>query len=226
VGIRGKLRRWHIWFGWIVALPLLLWTVSGVVMVIRPIEEVRGADLMAPAPVLPSGIAAVAPPIGPRPVSSLNLQPRPGGAVWVVRFADGATRLADPATGRYLPPLRAVDAAKIVRERYRGTSELASVDRTSAEAPPLDLRRPVAAWRVTMRDGVRFYLDAESGELLATRTPFWRFYDFMWGLHIMDPGGREDSHNPFVIVLGIVTLATTLMAIVLLPMTLRRRSRQ
>jgi uncharacterized iron-regulated membrane protein len=225
VAIRGKLRRWHIWLGWIVALPLLLWTVSGVVMVIRPIEEVRGADLMAAAPALPSGIAAVAPPIGPRPIASLSLQPRPGGAVWVVRFADGATRLADAATGRFLPPLRAVDAAKIVSERYRGTSELASVDRTTAEAPPLDLRRPVAAWRVTMRDGVRFYLDAESGELLATRTPFWRFYDFMWGLHIMDPGGREDSHNPFVIVLGIVTLATTLMAIVLLPMTLRRRSR-
>ena len=76
---------------------------------------------------------------------------------------------------------------------------------------------------VTMSDGVRFYLDAGSGELIATRTPFWRFYDFMWGLHIMDPGGREDSHNPFVIALGIITHATSLMAIVLLPMTRRRR---
>ena len=38
-----------------------------------------------------------------------------------------------------------------------------------------------------MDDGTRFYVDAGSGQIVATRTRWWRFYDFMWGLHIMDP---------------------------------------
>ena len=47
----------------------------------------------------------------------------------------------------------------------------------------------------------------------------------MWGLHIMDPGGREDTSNAWVRVLGIVALAMSLLALVLLPLTLRQRSK-
>ena len=222
---RQRLRRWHIWLGWIVGLPLLVWTLSGLVMVARPIEEVRGEGLIAEAPALPSGLAAVAPAIGPRPVASLRLEPRPDGPKWLVRYSDGASRLADARTGRLLPPLAAAEAARIVEARYTGKARIAAVDRTSAQAPPLDLRRKVAAWRVTMSDGTRFYLDAATGELLAKRTRWWRFYDLMWGIHIMDPGGREDTHNPWVIGFGLLALVTTILAIVMLPMTIGRRRR-
>ena len=46
---RRRLRRWHIWLGWIIAIPMLFWTVSGVVMVWKPIGEVRGEKLLDPA---------------------------------------------------------------------------------------------------------------------------------------------------------------------------------
>jgi uncharacterized iron-regulated membrane protein len=46
--LRRILRRWHVWLGWLVGVPLLLWTLSGLAMVVRPIEEVRGAELLAP----------------------------------------------------------------------------------------------------------------------------------------------------------------------------------
>jgi hypothetical protein len=165
----------------------------------------------------------VPPPLGPRAVASLSLEPRAAGPVWVVRYADGGTRRADPRTGALLPPISAAEAAADVRARYIGKARIAAVDRTRAEAPPLDLRKPVAAWRVTMSDGTRFYLDAATGQALATRTRFWRAYDVMWGLHIMDPGGREDSHNPWVIGFAAVSLLTVLLALLLLPMSLRRR---
>ena len=74
-----------------------------------------------------------------------------------------------------------------------------------------------------MSDGTHFYVDSGSGEVIARRTGWWRFYDFMWGLHIMDPGGREDTHNPFVIGFGLVALVTMLLAIILLPLVTRRR---
>jgi hypothetical protein len=222
---RQRLRRWHIWLGWVVGLPFLAWTVSGLVMVARPIETVRGEGLIAEAPALPAGLAAVPPAIGPRPLASLRLEAAPDGPRWLLKYADGGTRLADAATGRLLPPLAAADAARIVEARYTGKARIAAVDRTPAESPPLDLRRKVAAWRVTMSDGTRFYLDAATGEILARRTRWWRFYDWMWGLHIMDLETREDAHNPLLIGFGIVALLTTLLALAMLPMTLKRRRR-
>src|SRR5688572_20826778 len=192
-------------------------------MIARPIETVRGEGLIAEAPALPSGLAAVPPAIGPRPVASLRLEPRPDGPRWLIRYADGGARLADARTGRLLPPPAAAEAARIVDTRYTGKARISAVDRTTAEAPPLDFRRKVAAWRVTMSDGTRFYLDAGTGEVLARRTRFWRFYDFMWGIHIMDPGGREDTNNPWVIGFGALALVTSLLALFLLPMTIRRR---
>jgi len=223
---RQRLRRYHIWLGWLVGLPVLLWVVSGLVMVARPIEEVRGEGLIAKAPPLSLGAPPVPPHIGPRPVASLTLEQRDDGAKWLVRYADGGARLADPATGRLLPPLTAADAARTIAARYTGTARISAVDRTSADHPPLDLRREVASWRVTMSDGTRFYLDAATGELLARRTRFWRFYDFMWGLHIMDLTTREDAHNPLTIGFGIFALVSTLLALILLPMTLRKRRKR
>ncbi|HMJ93671.1 MAG TPA: PepSY domain-containing protein [Allosphingosinicella sp.] len=222
---RRKLRRYHIWLGWIVGLPILFWTVSGLIMVARPIEEVRGEDLIGAAPALGLARPPVPPQIGPRPVASVTLEQQSDGPVWRILYADGAARRADPATGRLLPPLTAADAARIVRARYTGKASIAAVDRTSADKPPLDLRRKVEAWRVTMSDGTRFYLNAATGEIVARRTAFWRFYDLMWGIHIMDPGGREDTHNPWVIGFGLLALVTTILAIIMLPMTIARRRR-
>lgn len=224
--MRQRLRRYHIWLGWIVGLPFLFWTISGLVMVVRPIEEVRGEGLLREAPPMVLPAPPAAPHIGPRPVASLKLEPRQGGARWIVTYADGAARLADPATGRLLPPVTAAEAARIVADRYTGKARIAAVDRTPADKPPLDLRRKVAAWRVTMSDGTRFYLNASTGEILARRTAFWRFYDLMWGIHIMDPGGREDTHNPWVIGFGVAALVTTVLALFMLPLTIRRKRRR
>jgi hypothetical protein len=194
-------------------------------MVARPIETVRGEGLIAEAPALPAGLAPVPPAIGPRPLASLRLEARRDGAKWLLKYADGGTRLADVATGRLLPPLAAADAARIVEARYTGKARIAAVDRTSAEAPPLELRRKVSAWRVTMSDGTRFYLDSATGEILARRTRWWRFYDLMWGIHIMDLDTREDAHNPLLIGFAAVSLAAVLLAFLLLPPTLKRRRR-
>ena len=78
---------------------------------------------------------------------------------------------------------------------------------------------------VAMSDGTHFYVDAGSGEVVARRTSWWRIYDFMWGLHIMDLQTREDAHNPWLVGFGIVAAITTLLALVLLPMTSRKKRR-
>ena len=222
---RTRNRRWHIWLAWVAAIPILLWTISGLAMVARPIEEVRGEGLLNdPAP-----IRMVGPPIPPLisgvAVQSLSLEQRAGGPRWVVKLPDGKTRLGDPRTGLLLPELSANDARREVEARYAGKATIQSVARTDADDPPIEFRRPVAAWQVVMSDGVHFYVDASSGQIVATRTGWWRFYDFMWGLHIMDPVTREDTHNPFVILFGIVALAMSALGTILLPKALKKKRR-
>ena len=219
---RARLRRWHIWLGWLIGIPMLVWTVSGIVMVAKPIEEVRGSHLMADTKPMRMTAAMVPPRLEGIALASLALQPRADGPRWVVTLEDGTTRIADPATGALLPRLSAADAVREVTARYRGIASIAAVTRTDPGDPPIDLRRPLETWQVRMSDGTRFYVDAGSGEVVARRTAWWRFYDFMWGLHIMDPAGREDTHNPFVIGFGLISLVTVILAIVLLPLTLRR----
>lgn len=220
---RGKYRRWHIWLAWVAAIPILLWVVSGLLMVARPIEEVRAEGLLGD----PSPIRLIGPPIPPLiagvPLTSMSLEQRAAGPRWVIKLPDGKTRLADPKTGLLLPDLSANEARREVEARYSGKATVQSVARTNPHDPPMDLRRPIAAWQVTMDDGAHFYVDASSGQIVATRTRWWRFYDLMWGLHIMDPQTREDTHNPFVILFGVLALGMSVLGTILLPMTLKKK---
>ncbi len=223
MGIRRQLRRWHIWLGWIVGIPFLVWTVTGLVMVWKPIEEVRGEHLMKKPPAMRVEGLVVPPSVAGVPLKKLSLEQRAAGPRWVAMLPDGTTRLADPETGRWLPPYSASDAAAEVAALYAGDSPVRSVTRTDPGNPPLELRHDVAAWQVALEDGTHFYIDAQSGALHARRTAWWRIYDFMWGLHIMDPATREDTHNPWVVGFGLAALVTTVLALVMLPLTLRRR---
>jgi len=222
--IRTRLRRWHVWLGWLVALPFLFWTVSGLVMVAKPIEEVRGEHLISPPKPIIVGSGLVAPQVEGRQVLAVTLEPRADGPRWEIDFAGGEKRLADPATGRLLPRLGAADAAKELMARYTGAAKVAEVSRIDANSPPLELRRAMNGWVVRMSDGAHFYLDGGSGEIIARRTSWWRIYDFMWGLHIMDLQGREDTHNPWVVSFGALSLGMVLLAFILLPLTIRRKN--
>jgi len=224
--VRSRLRRWHVWLGWIVGVPILLWVVSGLIMVAKPIEEVRGEHLLAEPKPMRMALPPVPPAVGGVPLSSMALEQRAAGPRWVVTLPDGTTRLADPNSGVLLPPLSAADAVREVTARYTGGSKVVSATRTDPDKPPLEFRRPVAAWRVAMDDGTRFYVDAGSGKILSTRTSWWRFYDLMWGLHIMDLETREDAHNPLTIGFAIAALAMALLALVLLPLSTRWRRRK
>ncbi len=220
---RQALRRIHVWLGWLVGVPLLLWTASGLFMASQPIERVRGEHLVREAPVLAPASPLVPPQIGPRPVRALMLEQQHDGPAWVIRYRDGAGRRADPATGRLLPRLTPADAAAIVRLRYKGGSQIAAVELIPAERPPVELRRKVESFRVGLRDGTHFYVDASTGEIIARRTSLWRAYDLLWGLHIMDLKQRTDFNHPWLVFFATISLLSILVALILLPLASRWR---
>ncbi len=154
----------------------------------------------------------------------ITLEGRADGPRWEIDFVGGESRLADPATGLLLPRLGAADAAREVMARYTGNSKVVETSRVAGRCPPLELRRAVNGWRVRMDDDTHFYVDGGSGEIVARRTRWWRIYDFMWGLHIMDLQGREETNNPWVVTFSLLSLGMVLLALTLLPMTIRRRN--
>ncbi len=219
------LHKWHIWLGWLVGVPLILWTASGLFMVVRPIEEVRGEHLRA-EPLMLTAINPVAPLLSGRPVEKLTLEQRASGPVWVIQYPGGDLRRADPATGALLPKIGAPEAAALADSYYAGKTRQVSARKFVADKAPLDLRRDRPSWQVNYADGTRLYIDEDTGGLLALRTDQWRVFDFMWGLHIMDLQTREDTHHPILILFATLALVTLLLAFWMLIARQRRRQKK
>jgi hypothetical protein len=222
--IMMRLAKWHIWLGWLIGVPLLMWTLTGLVMVSRPIEQVRGEHLRAEVTerALPAQLALPAIRDGePRPV---EITIRDGDSVPVVlaRFADGSLRRFSAQSGAPLPELSAIEARAVLASRVVTDSPLKELRKFEADEPPFDFRRPVDVWRGEYEDGTRVYIGRQSGAVEAVRTPFWRVFDFMWGLHIMDLQTREDTSHPILIAFAALGAIGSLMGIVLL--FRRRRS--
>ena len=216
-----RLVRWHIWLGWLVGVPLLLWTLSGLFMAARPIEQVRGDHLRsAPTSVDGSGLTF---PQTVGPIGKVALIAQPRQPVWVVTKGDEPRRYA-ARTGKPIGPVDAAEARDIAVATYSGTATLAGVRLLSAAAAPLDLRRARPSWQMRYDDGTHLYIDAATGEVLALRTRWWRFFDLMWGLHIMDLQTREDTSHPLLILFAVLAVTGSAFGFVLL--FRRRRARR
>ncbi len=216
-----SLHQWHIWLGWLVGGPLILWTASGLFMVMRPIDEVRGEHLRT-KPALLSTTQAIVPSLGGRPVERLMLEQQAKGPVWIIYYQGGELRRADPETGALLPKISAPEAVTLAASYYAGNARQLSVVQFGADNAPLDLRKARPSWQVNYADGARLYIDADTGGLLALRTDQWRLYDVMWGLHIMDLQTREDSHHPVLMAFAALSLLTLLLAFWMLVARQRR----
>lgn len=211
--------RWHIWLGWLTGVPLLLWTLSGLVMVAKPIDEVRGAHLrrdVAPTALAAGTAIAVRLPADPaRPVVGVTTRMEGGRAVTRLTFLDHSVERFD-ATGRILGPLSEAEARRLVATRIVGGDRVTTVRLTDPANPPIDFRQPIAAWRVELADGTYVYVGRDSGDIAAVRTRWWRIFDVFWGLHIMDLQSREDTHHPILVVSAVLALIGTLLGLTLL----------
>lgn len=211
--------KWHIWLGWLTGVPLLLWCVSGLVMVAKPIEEVRGATLRRDLPVqaLPPGNPApIAMEIGGPPIREVRTLMQNGRPVTLLAMMDGTTRRYDAITAEPLPRFTDVEARLLVAREIVGGEKVAEVRAVSADSPTLEFRQPVDAWQVTLDDGTHVYVGRDSGAIEAVRTRWWRFYDLFWGLHIMDLQSREDTHHPVLILFAVLALAGSVLGTTLL----------
>lgn len=225
VKLMQRFARWHIWLGWAIAVPLVMWTLSGLVMVARPIEVVRGEHLRLPVEeqALPADARiAVSLEGSAKPVRTVSTQVERGETITRFTYLDGTSERFR-ADGGEIGQMTDVEARLLVAERIVDGDAVASVTRFEADDPPLDFRRPEPVWQVALEDGTNVYVGIDSGEIEAVRTRFGRVFDLMWGLHIMDLEAREDTSHPVLILFAGLALLGTLLGTALL--FRRRRSR-
>lgn len=221
-----QLAKWHIWLGWLIGVPLLLWTVSGLVMVARPIDEVRGEHLRKPIVERPlPRDARIAIDLNrlAKPVRSVAIGMEGGLAITRVTFTDDSVARFSEG-GRRIPALNEVAARLVVQRAIKGGEQVVRATLFPATAPPLEFRRPLAAWQVVLENGTHVYVGEQTGDILAIRTPYWRVFDVAWGLHIMDLEMREDTSHPVLI--GFAALSALGVLIGILLLFRRRLARQ
>ena len=194
--------RWlHLWGGVIIGIQIILWVASGLVMVARPLDEVRGTTLRRDPTALsvPAGLPAL------QGVEKLELGQLLGRPVWKLTDGQGK-RLLDAATGE---PIRVTPAQAEAVARAGTTLSGPVIVTAITPASPASDWRETAGYRVEFADDVRVYITSQ-GEIGAVRTPWWRFYDLFWGLHIMDWQDREDTHHPLIIAATLLSLGVVL----------------
>lgn len=208
------LRVLHKWIGLIIGIQLLLWTLSGAMMAILPMDEVAGGEARSSPTVQPVPATdrwpAVRQQLGNSLVTGVSLRPLLDRPVFEVGTADGV-RLFDAATAEPV----AVDAQlarEIAAAAYPGEPRVRNVE------PLRELTLPVREhklpiWRVDFADeeNSSFYISRTTGELLERRNDTWRLWDFFWMLHIMDYAKRTSFNHPVIWMFGFaaVWLAVT-----------------
>ena len=217
------LAKWHVWLGWLVGVPIVMWLATGLLMVSRPIEEVRGEHLRRAVAqetlAIPgSSLAGVG-----AGLVEMHVTMQGGRAVAVLTGLDGSVRRVDFASGAPLPALDAAAARALVAQRIIGGDKVERVTLFPADKVPFDFRRPVAVWQVALEDGTNVYVGRDTGNIEAVRTRWWRAFDLAWGLHIMDLSEREDTSHPVLILFAAISLAGALIGCVL--MFRRRKAR-
>jgi hypothetical protein len=140
-----------------------------------------------------------------------------GKTFYTVTTADNRY-LVDAETGSLDSPLDEAAAREIARFHYSGE---AAVMRASllGSNPPMEIQtRTLPLWRIDFNDRIAtsFYIDPYSGSLVTRRHQYWRIFDFMWMLHIMDYEDREDAHNALLITAQISGLAFAITGLWLL----------
>lgn len=215
-------RTTHKWLALLIGLQLLVWLVSGLYMVVVDIDFIHGDPLVknmqqtVHVPATPQITMTSLRDQYPG-ATRIGLKPVMGKTFFMVTTA-GSRYLVDPVNGAVVSPLGEDAAREIARYHFAGAAGVSNAALITSN-PPMEIQtRRLPLWRIDFDDrfATSFYIDPYSGSLATRRHQYWRIFDFMWMLHIMDYEDRSDAHNPLLIVAQVTGLAFAITGLWLL----------
>lgn len=219
------IRTLHKWFGLILGLQFLLWSISGAMMALIAHDKISATDTIrepavavAPIDALPLAKAGEA--FG-APVTGLKLRPLGEGFVYEAATPAGV-KMIDALTGAPVT-IDAKRAEALAVAATVGEAKVASVAKVTEgnlETRRLDL----PLWRVEFadRDHTTVMISAATGQELARRNDAWRLWDIFWMIHIMDYTERDSFNHPLIVTVGTGVAWLALSGLILLFRSFRR----
>lgn len=144
----------------------------------------------------------------------------------IYQFKLGDQTLAlNAQDGRPLPPITQQDVMAKAQSLYRGQGKIMNTQRFDSDLPAEISARLAPVWQVNFDDFAHtsLYFSAISGELVSKRHDYWRIFDFMWMLHIMDYDERENINNGFLRILAALGVLTAGFGVALTYISFRQR---
>lgn len=206
--MRVKIRGFHRWAGIVIGIQLLFWISSGLYFAWMPIKIVKDEDRKADIAWVPLTLERLVPPQAlniPSAflIKSLRLDSAPAGVMYRLESTTGELVVFDAQTGLPSPHLRPEKAMELALQQIQSQDKADAVQ--LLEIAPAEYKGPLPVYRVVLNDfrQTRLYLDPWSGKVIVRRNMFWRVYDFLWMLHILDFEEREDFNNPWLRILSL-----------------------
>lgn len=194
-------RTLHKWIGLFVGLQLLIWLSTGLYMVVVDIDFIHGDSLVK------NMQQTISVPVSSRvriadlrnqypDATHIGLQTVMNDTFYTVTTAD-QRYLVDPRNAEVVSPLGEETAREIARFHFNGKAAISRATLITSSPPAEIQTRRLPLWRIDFDDrfSSSFYVDPYTGKLATRRHRYWRIFDFMWMLHIMDYDQRSDAHN-------------------------------
>ena len=135
----------------------------------------------------------------------------------VYRFKqDGQAFMLDAANGALLSPINQAAAIAAAKHEYTGNGAMTGIELIT-DKPPAELApRYLPAWRVNFDDfaSPALYISAQTGQVVTQRHEFWRMFDLMFSLHIMDYE-TQDLSNWLLFWFSIFSLLAAILGLIL-----------
>lgn len=220
-------RRAHKWIGLVIGVQALLWMISGLYMVVVPLEVVHG-DHLAHVPterLNPSAarISQASLHEAYPGITAVRMKNLLGKEVYEVKQGK-QTSLVDAVSGEKISPLDRDQIIALADAAYVGEGSIKGVEWVT-KAPQEVGARPVPLWAVHYDEPgqTTLYFSPYTGDLVARRHELWRWFDFLWMFHIMDYEERENVNNTLLRTASITGLLFALSGAWLLFYSFNRR---
>lgn len=195
-------RKIHKFLMLFLGVQFILWSLSGLYMVTMNIDFIHG-DHLVKAPVFvdlrSESLLSFQEILQLYPLAKkLKLSQLAQQSVYQFTI-NGKPQLVSANSGKSLLPFTQVDIKKLVTAQGNIDDEtkIQSIRLLINDAPAELSSRYLPAWQITYDNfsADTLYLSSITGQVITKRHNYWRFFDFVWMLHIMDYENRADITN-------------------------------
>lgn len=220
----------HRWIALIVSFQLLAWSISGLVFTLLDIDNVHGdwERIITPPSAIKWGAVSLTPhdAVAAAQRAGVNCdaiarvkvheyQDRPRYVLFDDSNKPRAT--VDAASGAVQTRITEEQAKEIARADFKPDADIATVRFLEGDAP-LEFRGgPMPVYQVTMDHPKKthLYISPVTGQVITRRNQPWRWFDFLWMLHIMDYSERDNFNHPLLTGMSVLAILTSASGLLL-----------